>query len=230
MTTATHPAAAWVVAKAATATTLQTTPAVPRAEATAETLAWAEAWVKIHMVVAPPWEVAWAVAVDMVTTLAWAQEVDTVVTLAWVAVWVVHLATAMTQWAAAAASNSKLSFRASSKPACLVLTARSCRGQFGGNSGAGMGSSEYDQNRQQMSQHGQSGFGSSLEQSIEGAAGMGGGSSGMGGGMGGNSGSGGMGGGMMDQMANSEINKFVPQGAQGFVDREVSSTHGRTHA
>lgn len=127
-------------------------------------------------------------------------------------------------WAAAAASSSKYFITVQTASCTSVLTKPTHRGQFSGNSGAGMGSSEYNQARQEMSQHGQSGFGSSLEQSIESAAGMGGSSgSGMGGMMGGSGGSGGgMKQGFEDRMVDSEINKFVPQGEQGFVDQEVS--------
>jgi len=100
--------------------------------------------------------------------------------------------------------------------------------QVGG--GAQMGTSEYDQNRAQMSQHGQTGFGSGIENSIQSAMGGSGGNSGnsgspggLGGMMsgmmgGGNSGSGGMGGSMEDRMVDGEINKYVPQGMQGEAD------------
>ena len=99
--------------------------------------------------------------------------------------------------------------------------------QVGG--GAQMGTSEYDQNRAQMSQHGQTGFGSGIENSIQSAMGGGsGGNSGSSGGLGGmmsgmmggsgNSGSGGLGGSMEDRMVDGEINKYVPQGMQGEAD------------
>jgi len=91
--------------------------------------------------------------------------------------------------------------------------------QVGG--GAQLGTSEYDQNRAQLSQHGQSGFGSSLENSIQSAmggnsSGGGGSSSGLGGLMG-NQG-GGIGGGIEDKVVDGEINQYVPQSMQGEAD------------
>jgi hypothetical protein len=123
-----------------------------------------------------------------------------------------------------------------------------CRGQFGGVSGnsAQQGTSEYNQNRNEISQHANSGFGSGIENSIESAVGMGGRSGG--GSSGGMGGSGGFGGGaegtlqdsMTDRMVDSQIvscpayhylcaamlinaqNKYIPDNIEQGVDKQIN--------